>query len=84
MRLIFGGVLLSLGPLVELACGSVRTIEFFLFVNDNEFEEEAIVGAWSNLRCDEVEDDERFKLSRFLMIWAKHALGNLKHTTMFN
>ena len=44
MRLICGGVLLSLGFLVELACGSARIVEFFLFVNDNEFVEEAIVG----------------------------------------
>ena len=38
MRLICGGVLLSLGLLVELACESARIDEFFLF------EEEAIVG----------------------------------------
>ena len=51
--------MLSLGLLVELDCGSARIVEFLLFVFDKDIEDEAIIGDEGNLRCDEVEDDER-------------------------
>ena len=44
MKFAWDGLILILGLLVELVCGSVRIVEFLLFVFDKDFEEEAIVG----------------------------------------
>ena len=44
MKFVCGGLMLILGLLVELVCGSAMMVEFLLFVIDNEVEEEAIVG----------------------------------------
>ena len=41
-------MIISLGLLVELDCGSARIVEFLLFVVDKEVEDEAIVGDLDN------------------------------------
>ena len=44
IKFVRGGLMLSLGLLVELDCGSARIVEFLLFVVDKEVEDEAIMG----------------------------------------
>ena len=43
-------MILSLGLLVELVCGSARVVFILLLVVDKEVEDEAIVGDEGNLR----------------------------------
>ena len=43
MKFVCGGLMLILGLLVELVCGSARVVLILLFVVDKEVEDEAIV-----------------------------------------